>query len=100
MQCNFMRLWGVAAVAVVAACAGGQPGGGTAGNAGQVVVRLDGDISDVDGATRVADRTCATRGGRARFIALVSPPPSFAPRIPPATANVPEAVFTCDPAPR
>ncbi len=90
----------VSLVAMLAACSTAGPGG-TAGGSSQVVVRLDGDISDVDGATRVAERTCASRGARARFVALVSPPPPFgSPRVPPRTASIPEAVFACDPLPR
>lgn len=97
MRVDFLRLSWVAAVVVLAACSG-QAGRGGAGGGSQVVVRLEAGTAGLEDATRTAEQTCASRGGRARLLAVVNPPP-FPPHLPPTT-RVPEAVFACDAPPR
>ncbi len=97
MRVDFLRVTGLAAVVVLAAC-GGQAGRGGAGANSQVVVRLEAGTAGLDDATRTAEQICASRGGRARLLAVVNPPPS-PPHLPPS-ARVPDAVFACDAPPR
>lgn len=82
-----------AALALVTGCAGG---GGGFGTSNQVVVSLDGDISDIPGATATAERQCASRGGHARFVLLQSTSSGGSQNG--FTQRPPAAVFTCDPA--
>ncbi len=81
---------------VVTGCA--PAGGGGSSSGSQVVVRLEAGTAGLDDATRTAEQACAGRGGRARLLAVVNPPP-IPPHLPPST-RVPEAVFACDTPPR
>ena len=77
----------------LAGCAGGAGGG--FGSSSQVVVNMDGDPSDIVGATAVAERECAGRGARARFILLQ--PTSSGSSQGGFTLRPPAAIFACDP---
>ncbi len=77
----------------LAGCAGGA--GGAFGSSSQVVVNMDADPGDIAGATAVADRECASRGARARFILLQ--PTSSGGSQGGFTLRPPAAIFACDP---
>lgn len=89
-----LRLAAMGLVAIGAAGALGGCAGRSVLNPDQVVVRLE-DYRDVDGATQVAQQTCARRGGRARLVAVVNTNTSS--RFRTYESRPPEAVFSCDP---
>jgi hypothetical protein len=60
----------------------------------QVVVRVE-DNRDIEGATQVAQETCARRGGRARLVAVVNQ--NVGGRFRNFEQRPPDAVFECDP---
>jgi len=60
----------------------------------QVVVRVE-DNQNIEGATAVAQETCARRGGHARLVAVVNQNVSSRHRT--FEQRPPDAVFSCDP---
>lgn len=93
---NRLLIQAVAVGLSLAGCAGASGGaGGGFGSSSQVVVNMDGDPGDIAGATVTADRECASRGARARFILLQ--PTSSGGSQGGYTLRPPAAIFACDP---
>ncbi len=90
---NRVLMLAVAGTLGLAGCAGGSGGG--FGASSQVVVNMDDGSGDIAAATAIADRTCASRGARARFILLQ--PTSSGSSQGGFTLRPPAAVFACDP---
>ena len=80
-------------LAVVASGLGGCTGRSLL-DPNQVVVRVE-DNRDIEGATQVAQETCARRGGRARLVAVVNQ--NVGGRFRNFEQRPPDAVFSCDP---
>ena len=87
-----MAAWALAAAMLPLACCSG----GSLGTSNQVAVHLDENPNDLAAAQRVADATCRGRGGRARFLTIVT---NDAGAREVEDTRPPDAVFACDPAP-